>query len=350
MQEVGGISRYFVELMKALGAAPALGVTPQPGWRVSRNRYAHSSGLGVMLPRPIRRGSACRLVNRMARLPESDLVHLTFYRADSFRGANGLPTVATVHDMIPEQFPAMFPDGSPHAAKQAVLNRADAVICVSNTTKSDLIQHFGSRFRSAAVVPLGVSDAFRQPALTPLRLPGSYVLFVGDRTGYKDFPVLLDAMAIITHRVPDTWLVCVGGGRWSPWERETIARAGLADRCARLDLTDDELVQAYRSTEAFVFPSRYEGFGLPTLEAMAAGAPALLANTPALEEVGDQAALYFTASDAGDLAEKLMTVLLDRRERERLRGTGQSRASVFTWSRTAALTASVYRGLVDNTT
>jgi glycosyltransferase involved in cell wall biosynthesis len=198
-----------------------------------------------------------------------------------------------------------------------------------------------------AVTPLAVSDVFVRPSATYVRLPQPYVLYVGRRGLYKNFRVLLQAFAGLSHRRRDLHLVCVGGGPFLDGERQHITSLGVERHVVRVDLDDAQLGAAYREATCFVFPSKIEGFGLPVLEALASGCPTLLADIPIFREIGADAALYFSPDDVGSLLDLLERASADRDLRRRLAADGQLRSRQFTWEQTARRSLRLYRTLLD---
>lgn len=346
LQEHGGVSRYFVELLRRLGVGdpPTLVTAPPVLW--SKNQHLNGAGLGRPLRLPLgNRYRVLQLANRLSgRGALADgTVHHTFYDArylDRYRQARR--RVVTVHDMIPEIFPELAIARLPHESKRAHVEAADVLLCVSETTAGDLRRVWPHVRAPIVVTPLAPADVFR-PVLERPELPDDYVLFVGQRGNYKDFAVLAEALALLPGRRADLWLVCVGepltGG-----ERELLRRLGLIDRTRTTTLSDVHLAGAYSHARCFVFPSRYEGFGLPTLEAMACGCPVVLARTPAHEEVGGSVAAYFPPGDATALARLLGDLLDAPEQRDALAAKGLQRAATYSWERTAALTAAAYAG------
>lgn len=236
-------------------------------------------------------------------------------------------TVVTLHDLHFERDPAVmglvdrltFRAVVPRAAR-----RADLVLAVSERTKRDAIELYGLPPEKIAVTPHGVD-----PAFTPGREDGrgGYLLFVGAIQARKDPQAAADAA-----RAVGLPLVAAGP------EKDPALAAELRARGVdvRGFVTTDALVELYRGAAALLLPSRYEGFGLPVIEAMACGTPVVLSDEPALREVAGEAAVYAE----GDLADAVRRALADR---ARLARAGTRRAAGFTWARTAALTVEAYR-------
>lgn len=347
----GGISRYFVELMRTFRDHSEFGVQLAGHHMWTRNDYVVESGFGRRLPLSPRLAVyPTRLLNRLTwRRSGAQIIHHTYYdRRYLKRFQDGFLRVVTIVDMIPELFPELFPAGNPHLEKQRYVDEADLVLCISESTRRDLLSLYGTPSSPIVVTPLGVDERFK-PDLPPLdSLPDRYILFVGGRRAYKDFDVLAQAFALPRIRA-DVHLVAVGGGPLASDENGTLVALGVRDRVQHINLGDHQLAAAYANAECFAFPSRYEGFGLPTLEAMAAGCPAVLAASSAHFEVGGDAALFFEPGDVDGLAEALASVLEDGDFRQGIVSKGLEHADSFSWTRTAILTAKAYRQVIEGT-
>lgn len=354
-QRHGGISRYVVSLIQAFRQDPDLGVQPVPGWTYGVNAHAANAGLSRPIP-VLDRLAAGRLeaiglggyylANSRARATArtAEILHYTYthprFLAPGFRGVR----VCTIHDMIPEMYPESFPGRDPHVGKRQFVEACDVVVCVSESTRRDLVSIYGDPGVPMPVTYHGVDPAFSAHLAAPAEAPARYVLFVGRRDGYKEFATLAEAFA----GLPDDGivLVAVGGGDFTEAESGRLAGLGIASRTRHVDADDSKLPAWYAGALAFVFPSRYEGFGLPTLEAMASGTATVLADSSSHPEVGGDVARYFPPGDAQSLRHVLAEILGDERLRATLSRQGVARAAEFTWAATARTTAAAYAAAV----
>lgn len=356
IQEYGGISRQFAELGKQFTRNNSLGVRLQPLNAPIVNRYVlDAPDLGSVLKiRPVANSYRALAhffthVRPSGQTPEGpvQVLHTTFYLPHGLAGFGAARRVVTVHDMIPELLPKTRRRLDFLTLKRRYVMQADHVICVSEATRQDLIRTYGDIPAPISVVHHGVDPMFQPGAQRWDGLPERYVLFVGNRGQYKDAGVLLDAFARIAAKFPELTLLFVGGGDFTTRELKLISSMNLRHRVRQMALPDDRMSAAYGNAEVCVFPSRFEGFGLPALEAMACGTPTVLSNTSSLPEVGGEAARYFRVGDAEELAAVLTELIHDEQQRRELSLRGRERASTFTWERAAQQTARVYATLID---
>lgn len=355
LQRRGGISRYVVELTTALASLPGVRagiVAPlhineflasARGTTVSRSWCVPS------WPQRVRQALDALLTEPQLTVRKVDVLHATYYlRHRRPLGAGRL--VVTVHDMIHELFPSSFsPDDSTRALKLAAVRAADHVICVSENTRQDLCRLLDVPVERTSVVHHGVRAVADVGDIDPQRLPvGSpYLLYVGARAGYKNFSTLLRAVAGSPALRTRFRILAVGGEPLEMNERAELARLGLGDDAVEYVAGDDVALTAmYRSAACFVCPSRYEGFGLPVLEAMATGCPVVSAGVSSLPEVAGPAAEYFDASvvDADQaLAAAIERVVDNSERRAELVRLGYERAASFTWHKSALQTLRAYQ-------
>jgi glycosyltransferase involved in cell wall biosynthesis len=351
MQQYGGISRYFARLSEGL---TELGVNTNILAPYHQNRYlrgiSHTSVFGKEIESHQSKISRLRflansfLSDRQCRKLNPDIIHETYY---TDRPLAGRPKarIVTVHDMIHEKFRSSFKKNDPTSKnKFTAVSRADHVICISQNTKSDLCELFSVPEDKITVVHLGVDpETTTLIEQKPVAGGRPYLLFVGNRGGYKNFNTLLRAFASRKHISAEFDLIAFGGGPFNRTETALIRRLGLRSNCVQHVGGDDQQLQdLYRSAYALVFPSLYEGFGLPPLEAMVNGCPVISSDTSSMPEVIRDAAQYFSPSDTDSIADAIEAVTNDGSRRDELIRQGKKRLSAFSWEKCCAETLDVY--------
>lgn len=289
---------------------------------------------------------------------ERGIVHLTNHHLGRYAGALRGPHVVTLHDVMrlhdlrgadpPYICRLTARDRAMLRLDYAGVRRAAAVMVPSEFAGRDAAKHLGIPRERITVVPWAVDhDLFRPVDRGLYDFP--YVLYVGTEQPRKNLAALLRAFALLTRRHPDLRLVKVGlaGGEGTAFRRATrrvIGELGIGDRVVFTGrLPDDHLVAAYSGAVCSVLPSRHEGFGLPSLEAMACGCPVVVSTAGSLPEVVAGAGLV-VEPDPRTLAEAIEATL-DPAEREDLRERGLRRAASFTWESAAEQTVAVYRAV-----
>jgi glycosyltransferase involved in cell wall biosynthesis len=259
--------------------------------------------------------------------------------------------VVTVYDMIHEHYPEFFNSPEDEAFRQQkrrCLTQADRVICISEVTRQDLLERYQLDEDRLRVVHLAAGSTFQEQSLPPpLAVLGlrPYLLYVGSREGYKNFDRLLEAYQSWKGRT-DFDLVAVGGSQPTNAESQRLHESGLFDRIRFLgSINDDQLRALYHHATAFVYPSRYEGFGIPLLEAMACGCPVVASRIPTTVEVAGDVPIYFEIADNDTLLNAL-DLALQESPGSRRRADGVRRAQAFSWNETAHKTLAVYRDLL----
>jgi glycosyltransferase involved in cell wall biosynthesis len=274
------------------------------------------------------------------KLLDPDVVFGANYFLPRLLGAIARRRVVTVHDLTYKRFPDLLQKETLESLERHMTRElavADAVICVSESTRRDLLEFYEVDERRVFAIHSGVERA----AGSEQRAGGRrYILFVSTIEPRKNLEVLLDAFARLDY---DGSLVVVGK---IGWKSEDIVPRLRAPRVRHLDyLEPDKLAELYAGAELFVFPSIYEGFGFPLLEAMAHGVPSIAARSSSLPEIGGDAALYFDPHDARALAALMERALTDRALRDDLAARGRARAAEFRWDRAAEQTLAVLRAV-----
>ncbi|HZB89322.1 MAG TPA: glycosyltransferase family 1 protein, partial [Terracidiphilus sp.] len=274
-----------------------------------------------------------------------DIYHATYQRWEPAIRHRVL--VATHHDATQEKFPQLFRNAAAiRARKGRLYRRADMVICVSESARQDLMEIYGvaegrTRLVHHGVTPIAETGPFEDGDARP------YVLYVGARSPYKNFLALVRAFAK-AEPARSMRLAVAGGGAWSDAERAAIGEGGLEDRILLLPRVDEARLGAlYRGAALFVYPSLYEGFGLPPLEAMSAGCPVLVSRSSSLPEMCGDAAHYFDPAVDGSLEQELERLLGDRALLGAKVDAGHSQAGRYTWESAAVGTLAVYREALD---
>jgi glycosyltransferase involved in cell wall biosynthesis len=264
----------------------------------------------------------------------------------------GVPTVAFVHDCILEADGAYAPGGrhvrlAYRAATRLALARSSVVATISHATQRELHRVYGIALNDQAVVPHGVGEQFRALGAAPPSARNTrYVLHVGAHRPHKNHATLIAAFAGVARTLPDVRLVLVGqpDGRFPGAVADQVHSAGLTDRVdLRVDVDEAELLTLYRDASVFAFPSLVEGFGLPVLEAMAAGVPAVTSDAPAVTEAAGGASLVVPGTDVPAWTAALVRVLTDPALATALVARGRSVAADCTWDRAADRTLELLR-------
>lgn len=292
------------------------------------------------LPRYIRR---CKL----------DLFHGTNYDVPLWRRS---ATVLTIHDLSHLLHPETHEKRSVLRARRrlpVMARAANAIITPTESVRREVCEHLKVSSEKVFAIPEAARACFHslefaetEDVRRRLRVSDDFVLTVGTLEPRKNLSLLVSAFEEVTRAQPQTKteLVIAGGRGWLSGPLfKAIAKSPVRDRILLTDyLEDEELRALYGSSRAFVYPSIYEGFGLPPLEAMACGAPVIASRIPSHEETTGDAALLFDPRSVADLAQKILELLGDENARRELSIAGQRRAAEFSWEKTARLTWNVY--------
>lgn len=256
------------------------------------------------------------------------------------------PRVVTVHDIILEMYPEQFnfpEDEELRKRKRKTVLKADAIISNSETTKKDLISYFKIQPEKIHVTPLAHSSVFSPVPIEAGNEPlhqKPFLLYIGRRSHYKNFDILLTACTQWNRR--DEVDLLVVGPAWSKDEQKRLTETGINEQVILLQMVDDEhLRRLYNQALAFVLPSLYEGFGIPLLEAMACGCPVIASSIPSTHEVAGDCPIYFDPLEVDSLLNALELIYQEGKAPGRV-SAGIERANKYSWERTARQTLDVY--------
>ena len=275
-----------------------------------------------------------------------DIFHPTFYDDYFLRLIGKKPFIITVHDMIPEIFSI---DHSQAKQKLAVIPKAAHIIAVSGQTKKDLVRIMNVPEEKVSVVYHGADEEPYIPSSTA-PFAEEYILYVGSRYVYKNFTAFCKSCVGILKRHPQLKIVCTGVP-FSPEEIQLFESLGIKDRMVhRFVQTRQELFDLYHYAITFVYPSKYEGFGIPILEAYKADCPVMLNRASCFPEIAGDAAVFFDLnSEKFDFEEQFETLYrLTGDERGELIQRQRERMKLYSWSKSAAQLADVYKDVLNN--
>jgi len=364
-QKYGGISRYFCEIASRIAKGPGVQVSitapmyinaylahvPQAivsGFRAP-NTDRFQKNYRANYPRLMLRGLGLLMGDVMLRAMKPDIVHETYFSPYGLGGGRAR-RVLTIYDMIHEKFASNFTRRDKTARyKMRAATRADHIICISESTRRDAIDILGLHPDKTSVIYLGF-DLMRTDGgcVEQLTVPtsGPFLLYVGNRGGYKNFLHLLEAYGASPQLNMGFKLICFGGGAFNKEELIMMRKLGLVNgQVIQLAGDDQLLAKAYSRASAFVFPSLYEGFGIPPLEAMSHDCPVVCSNTSSIPEVVGDAGEYFDPADIDSIRTALERVVTSDSHRESLIEKGRKRLKCFSWDHCATETLDIYKKL-----
>ena len=353
LQAFGGISRYYAELVT--GVNHTIGNQAFLPLLFSNNVHLRECGLMVKQLLPNRQFyKKTQIIYRsnqaytLAQLHRRsfDVFHATYYDPYFIPHLKGRPFTITFLDMIHEKLSAQFPelanDELITRQKQFLADRADRVIAISESTKRDVVELLTIDPAKVEVIYLGnslkpvVEENIGNPA------PEPYLLFVGRRERYKNFEGLLRSIHPLLKKYR-LKLICAGGDSFTNGERSLIRSVGVDALVEQHPINDQTLQLLYQQAVAFIFPTLYEGFGIPVLEAFACACPCIVSNLSSLPEVAGDAALYIDPASPDSIPNAVEQLLHSSELRQTLIEKGRDQLSRFSWQRTVSETLKVYQ-------
>ena len=350
-QRYGGISRYFANIYDTIKEQSD--IDAGIGLLYSENYYIRdfkgflSNDFGkLILSKSSRRYKWNKQYSKyLIKSSDFDIFHPTYYNP-YFINKIKKPYVLTVHDMIHELMPEYFNTNDQVSyQKRLCVEKASHIIAISETTKTDLINILGISDDKITVIHHG----YKYHNITTNHLSneqnGDYLLFVGDRAGYKNFTNFLSAIAPLLLERNNLRLICAGGGSFQSMERELLLRLKLTEKVTQISASEAQLHQLYANAILFVFPSLYEGFGLPLLEAFQQDCPIIASDNACFREILGNAGNYFDPLSHSEILNKVKKLVDDTLLRNELVIHGKRRLKDFTMQECMDKTINVYRNL-----
>lgn len=226
--------------------------------------------------------------------------------------------------------------------KKEICEKAAGIIAISEHTKKDLIRFFNISPNKIKVIYHG-SNLNKE--IRKMNLPKRYILFTGSRTLYKNFDLFIEAISNLLLEDKELYLVCTGK-EFDKNEKNNLKRLNIEDKVYQILANDDEMYTIYHNAECFVFPSLYEGFGIPILEAWESECPIALSNTSCFPEIADDAGEYFNPLDKSSIEKAIKNILYDKKRREKIVLRGKERLKEFSWDKTYKETLRFYEEIL----
>ena len=351
-QRFGGVSKYFCEMIRNIPSGYSYNLSVlftenqylKEGQTIFKKRIVpfhdkEFKGKGALM-------KGVRILNqsysrRCIAANNFDLFHPTFYD-DYFLRNLKKPYIITVHDMIRFKFKEIPGGDTIRQQMENTIKKANRIIAVSENTKKDITGMLGIMPDKIDVVYHGFNKQHKTPATNIL---GKYILFVGRRSGYKNFIPFITAISELLYQEKDLKLVCTGEP-FSKEEIESLKKLKILGQTTQLPASERELNDLYANAQLFIYPSLYEGFGMPILEAFANNCPACLSDNSCFPEIAENAAIYFDPYKKESILEAVKKVLYDSNLKSELISKGRERLALFSWKKTADETINSYKKIV----
>ncbi|HSA14755.1 MAG TPA: glycosyltransferase family 1 protein [Spirochaetota bacterium] len=358
MQNFGGISRYFTQIIRRIAALPGISVElnilfSHNHYLLELPEYSHIRWFeNRTFPGQSKLLRIFKTVNKLQNIMDLNksnfhVYHPTYYNVEYLPFIDKRPFVLTVHDMIHDIYPEFFRNQKITNQKKILMEKASKIIAVSESTRNDILRFYPEIEDKLEVVYHANSLDPEKNIKAAEGLPEKYILFVGDRKIYKNFNFFIRNSAEFFNEDDSLSIVCAGGGSFSQSEIQLLKELNLINRVTHVPAkTDNELVNLYSNALLFVFPSVYEGFGIPILEAFACGCPVLASNASSLPEVGGNAVAYFNPHDSISFKDSFRSLMENSALRKSLKEKGLERLKNFSWEKTVDKTIAIYNSVL----
>lgn len=337
IQRAGGVSAVWNAILQACREEKDLNL------QIIEKSGAHNNIFYKHLNNAIYRSERLPLSIARYRSPKmpknATLFHSSYLRTTPTKSVRN---IVTVHDFVYEKYDTGIRKMAHLVQKENALKRADVIICVSENTKQDLLTyHPYLHTRDIRVIHNGVDKQFTP--MKPECTGAPYLLYVGGRTNHKNFDLALNLILADDARKLDLHLKVVGGGAFSPREQSNFRAKGISNKIKHLGVVSNkQLNRLYAGAFAFIYPSLYEGFGIPPLEAMASGCPVICSNSSSLPEVVGQAALMFDPLSLEQAMDCVFSLMSNEIRSDYIQ-RGLLQARNFSWEKTGLRTLELYR-------
>jgi glycosyltransferase involved in cell wall biosynthesis len=354
LQRYGGISRYYTEMYRLLKNDRQINI--KCPLLVTENLHLRHYNLHPKLIPFLSKikgmsrflafdkiEKSKKITKQILEKKRADVFIPTYYDTYFLSSIGNIPFVVTVYDMIHELLPEHFKnDINTVPNKKKLIEQATGVIAISENTKRDILKVYPHIDANKIHVVYLSQSINTEKIKMSNKVEEKYVLFVGVRAAYKNFDFFLKATArwLLKNEMR---LYCLGGGEFNKEELLLMESLGISNNATQIEFKDNELAVYYTNAFAFVFPSAYEGFGIPVLESMACGCPVILPNTSSFPEVAEDAGIYFELNNASSLVEKLQDLLTDDNLRQEKINLGFKQEKKFSWERTKRECLEVYK-------
>ncbi len=353
LQKYGGISKYYSELFKNLSSEHQYTLS----LLLSDNQYLkegyqYFKKLNIPIPDKKFKGQGffkkkIYAINKLysqhiISSNNYDLLHPTYFDT-YFLNNLKKPYIVTVHDLIEFKFKEQFRDNSLMGRMEQIIRKANRIISISENTKKDIIDIFGINPDKIDTVYHGFNKTLRTNGQNRY---GRYILFVGKRNGYKNFITFAKAVSVLLNKESDLKLICVG----LPFNRDEMNKLkelNIAEKTKVFGVAEDELNNIYSHAQVFVYPTLYEGFGMPILEAFANNCPVCLSNSSSLPEVAGEAGVYFDPANRDSMLNAIEKVIYDADFSKKIINAGNNRLNNFSWKYCAEQTLNSYRKTIS---
>lgn len=344
-----GVEYYVDRLSRSLKKLADIELIIPSGAQVGKSipTFKHTPPL-LNLLKPLKINMISSVLNRSSDFNRYDLIHSPTVTAPFFFSPKKVKVVMTVHDVIPFLHPQWHPWKRKLYFKYILkyrLQQVDHIISVSHSTKHDLIKYLGVSSEKITVIHLGAPEYFKPQNKVQ---KGNYILGVGTFEPRKNFEGLIRSFSRLKrqYRIKEK-LIIVGKQGWFLKDIANLQKEYGTDILFKGYVDENELVELYQLAKVFIYPSFYEGFGLPVIEAMACGCPVITSNHSSLPEVGGAAALYVNPEDTDQISRKIYQVLSDQNLQEEMTRKGIMQVSKFSWEKCAEKTVQVYKKVMS---